>query len=145
MSAVLTRNHFSVSRAAEYSSIGELQAQTGQPADGFWHVALKELIDNALDAAETSGKAPKISIDYSRKADRLSLAVRDNGNGIPEPVNAALLDFSTRTSDKAVYRAPTRGAQGNALKTLIGIPVALGDARARLRLRPRARATPSPH
>ncbi|MCF7995193.1 MAG: ATP-binding protein [Chromatiaceae bacterium] len=132
MSAVLTRNHFSVSRAAEYFSTGELQAQTGQPADGFWHVALKELIDNALDAAETAGTAPQIAIDYTRKADRLSLAVRDNGNGIPEPVIAALLDFSTRTSDKAAYRAPTRGAQGNALKTLIGIPVALGDARAKL-------------
>lgn len=132
MSAVLTRNHFSVSRAAEYFSVGELQAQTGQPADGFWHVALKELIDNALDAAETAGAAPQISVNYSRKADRLLLAVSDNGHGIPEPVISALLDFSTRTSDKAAYRAPTRGAQGNALKTLIGIPAALGDDRAKL-------------
>src|SRR5262249_40445030 len=29
-------------------------------------------------------------------------------------------------SDKAAYRSPTRGAQGNALKTVFGIPRALG-------------------
>jgi DNA topoisomerase VI subunit B len=32
-----------------------------------------------------------------------------------------------RVSDKAAYRSPTRGAQGNALKTVIGIPYALGS------------------
>src|SRR5215208_4493130 len=35
-------------------------------------------------------------------------------------------NFATLTSDKAHYRSPTRGAQGNALKTIIGIPHALG-------------------
>jgi hypothetical protein len=37
-----------------------------------------------------------------------------------------VLDYNVRVSDKAVYRSPTRGAQGNALKTVIGIPYALG-------------------
>ncbi|MDO9139140.1 MAG: hypothetical protein Q7U38_02265, partial [Methylobacter sp.] len=36
------------------------------------------------------------------------------------------LNFNTRTSDKAAYKSPTRGAQGNAFKTIIGIPHALG-------------------
>jgi hypothetical protein len=38
-----------------------------------------------------------------------------------------VLDYSVRVSDKAAYRSPTRGAQGNALKTVIGIPYALGS------------------
>jgi DNA topoisomerase VI subunit B len=38
-----------------------------------------------------------------------------------------LLDYDVRVSDKAAYRSPTRGAQGNALKTVIGIPYALGS------------------
>jgi hypothetical protein len=35
-------------------------------------------------------------------------------------------NFATLTSDKAHYRTPRRGAHGNALKTIIGIPQALG-------------------
>jgi len=38
----------------------------------------------------------------------------------------AVLDYDVRVSDKAAYRSPTRGAQGNALKTVVGIPYALG-------------------
>jgi hypothetical protein len=38
-----------------------------------------------------------------------------------------ILDYNVRVSDKAAYRSPTRGAQGNALKTVIGIPYALGS------------------
>jgi hypothetical protein len=47
-----------------------------------------------------------------------------------------ILDYSIRVSDKAAYRSPTRGAQGNALKTVIGIPYALGS-RAPLTIRAR--------
>ena len=54
------------------------------------------------------------------------MTVADNGAGIPADVVARVLDYSTLTSDKALYRSPCRGAQGNALKTIIGIPVALG-------------------
>jgi hypothetical protein len=54
------------------------------------------------------------------------LSVTDNGAGIaPEMVQRAL-NFTTRTSDKRGYRAPTRGIQGNALKTIFGMPAALG-------------------
>lgn len=134
-SNVLHREHFAVSRAAEYFSITELQAQTGQPAAAFWHVALKELVDNALDAAETSGREPAMRVEFERTEGRLHLEVSDNGNGIPAAVVAGIPDFGTRTSDKAAYLAPTRGAQGNALKTLIGMPVTLGDQTARLAIR----------
>ena len=58
--------------------------------------------------------------------ERVRICVSDNGNGISEAVIKNILNFNTRTSDKAAYKAPTRGAQGNAFKTIIGIPHALG-------------------
>jgi hypothetical protein len=38
-----------------------------------------------------------------------------------------ILDYSTRTSDKQAYISPTRGAQGNALKTIMAIPFVLNS------------------
>jgi len=56
----------------------------------------------------------------------MRLCDSDNGSGIDETVIKNILNFDTRTSDKAAYKSPSRGAQGNALKTIIGIPHALG-------------------
>jgi DNA topoisomerase VI subunit B len=127
MMASLERTLFSTGRAAEYFTVSELQAQTGQPRERFAAVVVKELVDNALDAAETAGVAPEVTIGVERDQTELRLAVQDNGPGLAPTTVERILDFSTRTSDKAAYRAPTRGAQGNALKTVLGIPVALGS------------------
>ena len=54
------------------------------------------------------------------------MTVTDNGPGMPAEVVEQLLDFGNNVSDKASYRSPTRGMQGNAFKTLLGIPYALG-------------------
>jgi len=124
---VLQREMFSVSRASEYFDARELQAQTGQPRHRFAAVAVKELVDNALDACETAGVAPEIGIAIRRRSDRLVITVQDNAAGIETETVTRILDFGTRTSDKAAYRSPTRGAQGNALKTVIGLPHALGE------------------
>jgi hypothetical protein len=125
----LDRTHFNISRAAEYFDVKELQAQTGQLVKAFGEVVLKELIDNALDACESVSIDPIIHIGIATVDNRMRLAVSDNGNGISEKVIANILNFDTRTSDKAAYKAPTRGAQGNAFKTIIGIPHALGGGR----------------
>lgn len=132
LATTLRRDHFSIGRAAEYFHPSELQAQTGQPIHEFWHVSLKELIDNALDAAEIAGRAPDIHIEFELTDGGLALAVADNGEGLPAEVVSRILDFGTRTSDKAAYRAPSRGQQGNAIKTLLGVPVALGAPKGRL-------------
>jgi DNA topoisomerase VI subunit B len=100
MSVVLKRVHFSTSRATEYFRVSELQAQTGQPASEFGHVILKELVDNALDAAETAGVAPEVTIEWLEIGARIKLIVSDNGPGIPDHVVERILDFQTRTSDK---------------------------------------------
>jgi DNA topoisomerase VI subunit B len=120
------RTTFDTSRAAEYFNVRELQAQTGQPRERFAAVATKELADNALDACETAGIAPLIGIEVTGDDGLLRIAVEDNGAGLPPETVRRILNFSTRTSDKAAYRSPTRGAQGNALKTVLGLPCTLG-------------------
>jgi hypothetical protein len=126
--SVLERRVFSVSRAADFLEPRALVSQTGQPGRRFGEVVVKELLDNALDAAETADVAPEIVVTVVSDAGDQRLTVEDNGPGIPAVVAERVLDFTTLTSDKALYRSPCRGAQGNALKTIIGIPHALGVA-----------------
>jgi DNA topoisomerase VI subunit B len=60
-------------------------------------VLAKELVDNALDECEQVGIAPDIGIC----SNAAGLAVSDNGSGIPAEVVTRILDFSSRTIDKA--------------------------------------------
>ena len=126
MTAVLARQVFSVSRAADFLETRALVSQTGQPESRFGDVVAKELLDNALDACETAGVQPEVTVTIETGGGIQWVAVADNGAGIPPGVVGRILDFATLTSDKALYRSPCRGAQGNALKTIIGIPAALG-------------------
>jgi len=123
----LRRTTFEVSRASEYFDARQLSALVGVSQDEFAGVCLKELVDNSLDACETSGVAPVVGVKVEREDDLIRLSVSDNGPGIPVEVVRRVLDYNFRVSDKAAYRSPTRGAQGNALKTVIGIPYALGS------------------
>jgi DNA topoisomerase VI subunit B len=127
MTEALTRVTAEISRSSEFFTIADLQAQTGQSAKRFASVALKELVDNALDAAESANRAPEITISIRRAYDGLQLSVRDNGDGIPPDIVNKIKDFNIRTTDKAIYRSPSRGQQGNALKTILGMPYALGS------------------
>ena len=116
--AVLERTTFETSRLLEYFSDKELQMQIGFPRPA-WPIALvKELIDNALDACETAGVPPKITITVDRDA----VSVEDNGAGVPASVIERSLDYSVRVSDKSHYVSPTRGQLGNALKCLWAAP-----------------------
>jgi DNA topoisomerase VI subunit B len=124
----LERTTFETSRAAEYFYDHELEKLTGQSQHNFATVALKELVDNALDACETAGVAPEVGVDVvAGTADDLTLTVTDNGGGIEPDTIGRILNFDTRASDKALYRTPTRGQQGNALKTVVAMPFAMGD------------------
>lgn len=119
------RTVFATPRAAEFLELRALQAQTGQPVDAFGDVVVKELIDNALDAAETAGVDPVLTITTETVGDTVVVTVTDNGVGITPETITRICDFNNTVSDKARYRGPARGAQGNALKTLLGIPHAL--------------------
>ena len=57
--------------------------------------------------------------------DRGSVTVADNGPGIAAQTVRDILDYTTRVSSREAYVSPTRGAQGNALKTVLAMPFAL--------------------
>jgi DNA topoisomerase VI subunit B len=91
-------------------------------------VILKELADNALDACEEAGIAPVIEVT----AHDGKITVADNGPGIPAETVAKVLDYSVRVSSREAYVAPDRGAQGNALKTLMAMPFVLDGSAGRV-------------
>jgi hypothetical protein len=122
----LQREAFTISRELEYFTADELEKQTGYSREQWWPaVIIKEAVDNALDAGEQAGIAPEIAVLF----EQCKLEIRDNGGGIPPEIVERLIDYTTRTSDKLAYVSPTRGAQGNGLKTLLAIPYVLdGEA-----------------
>lgn len=112
---------FATSRSLEYCSIKELTAQTGHGPEDWPVVIIKELMDNALDACEEHGVAPKITIGIEEN----SLTVANEGPGLPHEIIPKIIDYSVRASSREAFVAPTRGAQGNALKTIIAMPYAI--------------------
>jgi DNA topoisomerase VI subunit B len=117
----LTRVAFKVSRLMEFCSLRELQNQTGHHYQEWPLVVLKELMDNALDACEEAEVAPVISIAVGRS----SITIQDNAGGIEIGTIKSVLDYSIRVSSREAYVSPTRGAQGNALKTILAMGYAL--------------------
>jgi len=110
------------SRQLEYFSRSELTAQIGYPPHQWAIALLKELIDNALDACEIIGQVtPVVNVEVTQD----DFSVSDNGPGLPEFVLKTSLDYSVRISDKQNYVSPSRGQQGNALKTLWAAPLVL--------------------
>lgn len=123
-----TRAHFTTSLAADFLSVADLEATLGAGRCHFAQVAVKELVDNALDAAEAADRLPEVTITAVGDDDQgtLTVTVTDNGPGIPDHVVAQVLDFDHRVSDKRRYQTPSRGQQGNALKGIVGIAAVLG-------------------
>ena len=120
----LTRVPFKVSRLMEFCTYRELVNQTGHDVEEWPLVVLKELVDNALDAAEEAEIAPVVSIAV--KGD--SIIVEDNGPGIPADTIDGVLDYGIRVSSREAYCSPTRGAQGNALKTILPMAYVLNES-----------------
>jgi DNA topoisomerase VI subunit B len=121
----IQRIAFQTSRLLDFCSRKELIAQTGHQPDAWSLVLLKELLDNALDACEDAGAPPCVVVTV----DGDGVTVSDNGPGIPPETVEGVLDFNVRISSREAYVSPTRGAQGNALKTIVAMPFAL-DAEA---------------
>ncbi len=120
------RRIFTKSRAMEFFDPDELVKQTEQPGKRLPIVVLKELIDNSLDACENADILPTIKAQWWGDDAGLSrMSVWDNGPGFPFQVLEKIIDFFVFVSDKEAYVAPTRGRQGNALKTVLTIPYVL--------------------
>jgi DNA topoisomerase VI subunit B len=94
----------------------------GCPRPIWLRAALKELIDNSLDAAEEAGIEPAIRVAL----DENILSVSDNGPGMSPELVERLCIRSERTSTREAYAAPDRGVQGNAVQVIVALPLGLG-------------------
>jgi DNA topoisomerase VI subunit B len=115
----------------EFCSQRELQNQTGHPIYDWPLVVGKEIVDNALDACEEAEVAPDITVIV----DSGTIIIQDNAGGIAAETIESILDYTIRVSSREAYVSPTRGAQGNALKTILAMGYVLdrkpgGDANA---------------
>jgi DNA topoisomerase VI subunit B len=126
----LQRTAFRTSRLLDFCSRKELIAQTGHQPAAWPLVVLKELVDNAIDACEDARIPPVLKITVNKEGIR----VEDNGPGIPRAVVEGVQDFSIRVSSREAYVAPDRGAQGNALKTILAMPFVLDSAQGHIRI-----------
>ena len=113
----LTRLAFAVSRLMEFCSERELQNQTGHSFHDWPLVVGKEVVDNAIDACEEAEVAPDITVIV----DPGTIIIQDNAGGIDTETIESILDYSIRISSREAYVSPTRGAQGNALKTILAM------------------------
>jgi DNA topoisomerase VI subunit B len=89
---------------------------------------VKELVDNAIDASEEAEVAPSIKVTIARaKSDKPArIIVEDHGPGIPPATVAGIIDYDVRISSREAYISPTRGRQGNALKTILPMGYVVG-------------------
>jgi hypothetical protein len=126
---------YSINREFDFVRLDGLRRATGRPPHEWDLYIVKELIDNALDADE--------ALWHKNPEQSLRVRIRVEYIKIPEPESQQLLVqvsnrakfpvdqiediFATQwyTSRKAFIKGLTRGALGNALKTLLGIPYAL--------------------
>jgi DNA topoisomerase VI subunit B len=119
--APIARETFRTSRLMDFFSEKELTAQIGHGPQMWPLVVIKELMDNAIDACEDRGTAPTITVEI----DETGITIADDGPGIAPDTVADILDYSVRVSSREAYVSPCRGAQGNALKTLVAMPYVL--------------------
>lgn len=112
--ATFSRVMFVTNRQNEFFTEKELTIQFGAPRALWPLMTVKELVDNALDAAEATDVAPEIAITLEPD----SVTVADNGPGMQVSTIAKALDYNVRVSDKRHYISPTRGQLGNAWKCI---------------------------
>jgi len=120
---------FRTSRLSDFCGVDELTKQCGHAPEEWPLVILKELVDNGLDSCEETDVAPEITIVVSTA--RGEITVSDNGPGLPADTITDVLDFSVRVSSREAYVSPSRGQQGNALKTILAMAFALDGAEGR--------------
>ena len=90
----LVRTTFPTSRPLEYFCEKELVARIGHDTEYWPLVALKELLDSALNAGEEAGIPPEIRVELEESG----LTVSGNGSGLPaETVREFLAEFAGLT------------------------------------------------
>ena len=123
-SQLTTRRFHSDNRLSENFTEKGLQSLTGQPPHRWIRYIVKEVIDNSLEATEY----PEITVKLSKNENNsYNLSIRDNGSGITKKIIYAIFkDINAFGGNKRHYKTPSRGNQGNALMTVLGIQNFLG-------------------
>lgn len=121
-------------REFDYLQLHWLEKTSGRPSHEWDLYIIKELLDNGLDAderwAREHGGPIELSIDVHYRhielldIHSLDIAVSTSGP-FPTQLLPAIFDLTAYTSDKSHFNYPSRGQQGHALKTTLGIPYAL--------------------
>jgi DNA topoisomerase VI subunit B len=110
-------------RTTENFTESGLHTRTGQNTAVWGRYCLKELLDNALEAnADIEDDDPlRIEVDLvtSSVTNVEQIVVSDNGPGIDEPDLRHIFEYFSGT--KRLYSFPTRGNQGDALMSILGI------------------------
>lgn len=115
------RTFHSDSRAWSNFQPGELVKLCGVTQGRWPQYVLKELVDNAMAALEDFKTVnPMIWINIGPDF----ISVSENGPGMDDRVLDAILDFDRFGGSNRHHKLPTRGAQGNAFMTVIGIVTA---------------------
>lgn len=124
-----------VSRTSENFTEQGLESRgVGQTRYHWPRYVAKELIDNALEAGESD---VTIGVDVSTRSlgigngNRITeITVLDDGPGMDEEmIHAIFEDVDHYVGTKSQYAIPTRGDQGNALMTILGIQYVVNPAR----------------
>ena len=114
----MVRELLSEDRDIEYFTREGLTTMTGLVENNWKKAIAKELIDNALDAIDDAGVDDRtVTVTF----DNGLLVISDSANTLGEDTIDQVFDFSQYVSSKRHFRVVSRGYQGNALKTVIGI------------------------
>jgi hypothetical protein len=81
-----------VQTVGDWFRLRQLPQLTGRGEPDFDRVLLKELVDNALDAAEDAGRSPSIEVETRSGF----LVVRDNGDGMDRAALEAAVNLAVR-------------------------------------------------
>ena len=109
-----------------YTSLATLPQRAGVPASMLPWLVVKELCDNALDAADAAGRPGVVEIEID---DQGNLTIADKGAGIPDATPeqiAHLFSVGRPMLSSKLLRRPTRGAVGNGLRVCLGYLTATG-------------------
>ena len=119
---------FSQNQYEDYLTLNGIVNRTGIAKEDSYTFVLKELLDNGVDAVKKSNN-PLVEVDISIRNTLLYVVVRNFNESNKMVFSKAKLDsifnLSKFTSSKRGLFRISRGALGDALKYIIGMPYAL--------------------
>jgi DNA topoisomerase VI subunit B len=110
---------------ALFSSLQGLTMQSGVPAYLLRRLVLKELADNALDAADAVGRSGQVRIEQTTGN---VYVIEDQGAGMDGSPNeiATMFSLGRVMISTKFWRLPSRGCLGNGLRIIVGTVAATG-------------------